>query len=235
LHGWRAFAGEVGVIVIGVLIALGAQQVAEAIHDRGEANQADAAIRAEVITNITRIRQRGFADECVDARLADIDRIVNSAAPGGAIRQPSWIGRPPRYAIETARWDAASQSGRISLLPQDRQGKFGFLYTTLRYFYEMNNAEQLTWSHLEAISGVDRLTPDGRLAIKSDVAQARFYNSSIRQVSKLILDRAAEQGLHPTKRHDPPFAVCWPITTPAERGRAMIFALPSDRERLAAR
>src|SRR4051812_50138195 len=29
LHGWRTFAGEVGVIVLGVLIALGAQQFAE--------------------------------------------------------------------------------------------------------------------------------------------------------------------------------------------------------------
>lgn len=28
LHGWREFAGEVGVIVLGVLIALGAQQAA---------------------------------------------------------------------------------------------------------------------------------------------------------------------------------------------------------------
>jgi len=35
LHGWRAFAGEVGVIVLGVLIALGAQQAAEALN--GEA------------------------------------------------------------------------------------------------------------------------------------------------------------------------------------------------------
>ena len=29
LHGWREFVGEVGIIVIGVLIALGAQQVVE--------------------------------------------------------------------------------------------------------------------------------------------------------------------------------------------------------------
>ena len=29
LHGWRAFVGEVGIIVIGVLIALAAEQVAE--------------------------------------------------------------------------------------------------------------------------------------------------------------------------------------------------------------
>ena len=29
LHGWREFAGEVGIIVIGVLIALSAEQVVE--------------------------------------------------------------------------------------------------------------------------------------------------------------------------------------------------------------
>jgi hypothetical protein len=29
LHGWRAFVGEVGVIVLGVLIALGAEQMVQ--------------------------------------------------------------------------------------------------------------------------------------------------------------------------------------------------------------
>ena len=34
LHGWREFAGEVGIIVLGVLIALGAEQLVEAAHWR---------------------------------------------------------------------------------------------------------------------------------------------------------------------------------------------------------
>lgn len=36
LHGWREFAGEVGIIVIGVLIALGAEQVVETVHGNAE-------------------------------------------------------------------------------------------------------------------------------------------------------------------------------------------------------
>ena len=32
LHGWREFVGEVGIIVIGVLIALSAEQAVEAWH-----------------------------------------------------------------------------------------------------------------------------------------------------------------------------------------------------------
>ena len=40
MHGWRVFAGEVGIIVIGVLIALGAEQVVQAGHQQQEAKQA---------------------------------------------------------------------------------------------------------------------------------------------------------------------------------------------------
>ena len=36
LHGWRQFAGEVGIIVVGVLIALGAEQLVASWHWRSE-------------------------------------------------------------------------------------------------------------------------------------------------------------------------------------------------------
>ena len=50
LHGWREFAGEVGIIVLGVLIALGAGQVAEKAHQRQEGIQAEQVIRNEIGT-----------------------------------------------------------------------------------------------------------------------------------------------------------------------------------------
>src|SRR5690348_13077120 len=48
LHGWREFAGEVGIIVIGVLIALGAEQMVESWQWRGQAAEARTALRAEI-------------------------------------------------------------------------------------------------------------------------------------------------------------------------------------------
>ena len=41
LHGWREFAGEVGIIVIGVLIALAADQAIEAWQWREKVAPAD--------------------------------------------------------------------------------------------------------------------------------------------------------------------------------------------------
>ena len=229
LHGWREFAGEVGIIVVGVLIALGAQQVVEAVHDRADTNDARAEINAEVVTDITRINQRALADQCVVSRLAEIDGIIDAADADGKINRPSWIGRPPLYGIESARWDAASQSGRISRLPSDWQGEFGFLYTALKRFSYVNDAEQQVWSRLEALAGVDRLTPDGKLAIKADIAEARYLNFQVRQISNAIFLTAARQGLRPTNRRDPPFGTCWPISTPTAQGQAMVAARSTSR------
>jgi hypothetical protein len=39
LHGWREFVGEVGISVLGVLIALGAEQVIETVHGNAEVRQ----------------------------------------------------------------------------------------------------------------------------------------------------------------------------------------------------
>jgi hypothetical protein len=44
LHGWRAFAGEVGIIVIGVLIALSAEQFAEYLHNRAQVRHGEEAL-----------------------------------------------------------------------------------------------------------------------------------------------------------------------------------------------
>lgn len=43
LHGWREFVGEVGIIVLGVLIALGAEQIIDDIrwHQKVERTKAE--------------------------------------------------------------------------------------------------------------------------------------------------------------------------------------------------
>ncbi|HWC55911.1 MAG TPA: hypothetical protein VG434_02960, partial [Sphingomicrobium sp.] len=48
LHGWREFAGEVGIIVVGVLIALGAEQVVEEWRWHRQVGEANLAFRTEL-------------------------------------------------------------------------------------------------------------------------------------------------------------------------------------------
>ena len=143
-RGWRKFGIEIATIVLGILIALGVDQVAQAARDARAAAEARETIRDEITVDITRVNDRGKAQACVDARLNELQATLDDAGADGSIERLGWIGRPPRWGIETQRWDAASQSGRTSLFKPDELARYGLLYTALTYFYDMENAEQIT-------------------------------------------------------------------------------------------
>ena len=57
LHGWREFAGEVGIIVLGVLIALAAEALIERANWRQKVKLADMNMRVEIARNRTNAAQ----------------------------------------------------------------------------------------------------------------------------------------------------------------------------------
>jgi hypothetical protein len=64
LHGWRQFVGEVGIIVLGVLIALGAEQLAQRIHSQEEVRQVRAALKSELADDRARWEYMSAAETC---------------------------------------------------------------------------------------------------------------------------------------------------------------------------
>jgi hypothetical protein len=79
LHGWREFAGEVGIIVIGVLIALGAEQAVSSLHDRSEARHAEENVVSEVEQDLDIFRRRAAIKPCIDRRLDEIEQLIRAA------------------------------------------------------------------------------------------------------------------------------------------------------------
>lgn len=114
LHGWREFAGEVGVIVLGVLIALGLEQIVQSIHERNIAAEARENVRDEAALNLSAIRDRIDVQPCIERRLDELSRILfgQAMAPYGrsqaglAYRRPGRSstpgGRLPRQVAATA-------------------------------------------------------------------------------------------------------------------------------------
>ncbi|MBF6024117.1 hypothetical protein [Lysobacter niastensis] len=82
MHGWRAFTGEVGVIVLGVLLALGAQEAVEEMQIREEVGTFRETIDREVALNLytydVRVRQHG----CIVDALGQVDRWLGQARSG---------------------------------------------------------------------------------------------------------------------------------------------------------
>lgn len=114
--GWRAFAGEVGVIVLGVVIALAAQQAAETVNERREAAATRATLVDEIEETLAVLELRKAAQPCIDSRLKELRAIVNEWGRTGSFTTPRWVSQATWFAFDTARFEAAQSAGRLALL-----------------------------------------------------------------------------------------------------------------------
>jgi hypothetical protein len=218
LHGWRQFAGEVGIIVFGVLIALAAQQVAANLQQKSDAREAEQAIRSELETNMARMHSRQAVRACVDHRLNELQALIDSAGvAGGPIQTPKWVGRPQFWTMQVSRWEASSQAGRAALIPPDDLNLYGAMYSFMTSINEQGMVEQEAWALLRTLEHLQRLTPDMAFQLENDVQRARYINWRM-QVWTVQLQTLFDRAHLKAVRNDIPasHSACIPMSTPRE-------------------
>jgi len=213
LHGWREFAGEVGIIVIGVLIALGAEQAVASLRDRSEARHAEENVVYEVEQDLDVFRRRAAIQPCIDRRLDEIEQLIR-AAPS-PLPRPLWIGRPQVWEFYTQRWNTASSGGRTSLLTADQQASLAVIYSRFSASEEMEQNEQMAWARLRSLEVLPRLNEAAQKDMVQALEEARYANWRIKtnglQVEALVRKagyRPRDLGLQPGST-----SVCIPLRT----------------------
>jgi len=186
LHGWRAFAGEVGIIVVGVLIALAFEQVAQSIHDRSVADQAREAIRAEVRENLWWLEFRDDHEPCIDSMLAELRAVLASAREGRRTPMITNLHFPVYAKITSLRWTANAEAGRTSLFSGKEQRLLGNMYFTTEDFRASQDQEEAVWARMGFVEGLSHFTPADVHDLGVLLAEARFRNSR----AKLTIERA---------------------------------------------
>jgi len=115
LHGWRAFVGEVGIIVLGVLIALGAEQLVESVHWRGQAAEARTALRDEIgKDNLPQAYTRLAIAPCLSAKLDKLDAALAAHVDRLEFAQLAHTYRPPNRGWDDQVWKAVIATGVLS-------------------------------------------------------------------------------------------------------------------------
>src|SRR5690349_7590032 len=145
LHGWREFAGEVGIIVIGVLIALAAEQVVEGLHERSQVEQIRQALRAELADTRARWEFMRAADVCETQRLDALERWTTNAPVSSHLHDAF---SPMLWNMHSAAWDLAKTSPAVERISLDERLVYASLYDAIinwRAYLdeERNNAVQL--------------------------------------------------------------------------------------------
>ena len=64
VHNWQELLSEIGVVVIGIVIALSLEEGLRALHDRGIASEAREAVREEIRQNLSFMAGRLETQPC---------------------------------------------------------------------------------------------------------------------------------------------------------------------------
>jgi len=171
LRGWREFFGEVGIIVLGVLIALGAQQLVEGIHKRNDVAQLVAALRAELADDRARWEHMRASDPCTLQRLDAIERWLETA-PAKAKLSNSF--RLFLWNMHSSAWDLAKTSPATADIPLKERLTYASLYGAIdnwRLFIDEENKNARSIAALMLTA--DR--PESRAQLPVLIAQARIF------------------------------------------------------------
>lgn len=142
IHGWRTFAGEVGIIVLGVLIALVAEQLVRSIEWRHKVHAAEEAMTAELTTDDgPQAYARRAADPCIRAALDGIRDSIERRLPRAEV-----IARIKRYDVPFWTWDQFAYQAMIASdltahIPAERLQRWTSAYAVVPALDRVNARE----------------------------------------------------------------------------------------------
>jgi hypothetical protein len=233
-RGWRHFAGEVGVIILGVLIALGLGAIANEIGWRNEVRQARRALSLELGEAMGQVVERTRFSPCVEHRLDQIAQLVDEAALAGRLPPLGDIGAPSFRTWPHGVWDSIVNSQAAAHFDREELGAISSIYEFVVILGQVNRRELDVWTRLYTVVGPGRkMLPAEAADLRQAIGEARLVNRSLaltgiraKQTAEAYgvpFDAAA--GREYVERPLSEFAICRPIgpNAPHHYGQAPLY------------
>lgn len=199
LHGWRAFAGEVGIIVLGVLLALGAQQLVESLNSRQNVRQTRTAIDAELSHDLAALQFRLNQRDCVTRRLDELDRWSRAIGSGEPMPLRKPIDTPIFFAVRTAVWD--STTGEVtSRMPLEAKLTYASLYSAMNSFEELLKDESDQWTTIASYGENKDLDRRELHDVRAAINDLKFSNEFLEVFETRAQEFSAKLDIKP--EHD---------------------------------
>lgn len=132
LHRWRGLSGEVGIIVVGVLIALSLEQLVQSWEWRQKVHAAEEAMKREIFWDDgPQMYQRVSIQPCVDAQLDAIRFAVESDQDRDVIAELVANLYVPFLTYDTVAHENATASDIASHMNKDRVSLWTQAYAML--------------------------------------------------------------------------------------------------------
>lgn len=206
LNGWRVFIGEVGVIVLGILIALAVDQVVADWEWRKQVDVTRSALANEIASSAADAIERIATEDCMRERIGNLAAKLNASA-GHWAADPLKLGpsrlqaftkpsipvayrAPVRYWTADA-WDTAKATGTINQMSNEELTSYESVYASIAGLRMLQEQEVEISPKLSILSFDQRLDNRSRLEALSTLAQLDQINARMSRWSSQLLARIA--------------------------------------------
>ena len=204
LNGWRQFFGEVGIIVLGVVIALGLEQAILQWNWSNKVEHSRQALRDELISDTLLAEERVVAKPCLLAQLDALETAVLKArgemTPVPLIVEPDFVFayRAPWQPWHDTAWKGVEADEMLSHFPRDDREGYAAVHAEVDMLSKLNtdeSAEQAKLLSLTKPLDIDPTTKDHYVEmIESEREKAELMAVLARSVIK----QAAALGAVPS-------------------------------------
>lgn len=201
VNGWAGFLTELAIIVLGVLIALGAQQAVDAWQARRSVADFREALDAELADNLVSYQGRMVQGACLMRRLDQLSAWQRDWRDGGGTALEGEIGRPLAYSLGFSVWRTGATSVAVRMPLKERLA-YANLYDALESYDALRNREVAVWQGLFAYDGAARLSPPEVNALRGLILSARSTDRSMRLNWPGIQSDAIKLGIRPSFERD---------------------------------
>src|SRR3982750_4294577 len=185
LHGWREFIGEVGVIVLGVLIAIALEQLVESIHWRNQVGEARTALGEEMAHTNRAFAYRVAAHDCIAGRLSKLNDIVERAAKHDPTPLVHEVIPDIGNALSTSVWETSRAAQTLTHFSRDQLRLYGSYYMQVANVQAFMGQEVQDWGVIKVLQGdPDRLGPSDISGLRVAIQHAIFENDIIADIAQ---------------------------------------------------
>lgn len=209
--GWRVFTGEVGVIVLGVLIALVAQQAAENWQWRQTVARTKSDLNAQISAAVGSSAERAAVDPCLSQRLSELATKV-------AASRGEWKGDPyilpgelsvkevVRYAVPRVYrtpersfpddvWQQAKAGGVLSHMTPTDIALYADAFADVSLLRSLSEPERELQAELSFLAFDGPLSPSDRARALSTISRLDMINrQTLNNASQLVKAAGALGG-----------------------------------------
>ena len=239
VHGWRELLSEIVVIVIGVSIALAAEQLVETLHWREQVQAAHKALAADMTTVLGMAAEREGFSSCLDQHLNHLADDIDEASRTGRLPPQGAMHRAPRRLWRLNSWDGLVAAGIGPHLPRDELLRISQMAFYLSLAEQADVDENVQWTRLYAMVGPGRAAETGELndlraalsAARGDAKSLRLATAQIARAIEgtQIVSKDEEQQAKDAYVNGPNHARCIPDEpVPARYGDGPPAGLPLD-------